>query len=179
MVGLRSLTVSMAASPLPADLGRQVVGLCSEAYAEPFDQYLRDVGPGVHLLGTLDGVLVAHVMWVVRLLEPGALGPLRCAYVEAMATRPAHQRRGHASTLLRKLPALLDGFDLAALSPSDPAFYARLGWQQWRGPMFVRQEDQLTATPDEGLMVLRLPKTPPALSLDDPIVAPWRPGEVW
>jgi hypothetical protein len=34
-------------------------------------------------------------------------------------------------------------------------------------------------TPDEQVMVLRLPRTPAGLSLDAPLSAEWREGEFW
>ena len=69
-------------------------------------------------------------------------------------------------------------YELAALSPATEGLYARLGWRFWRGPLSIRTETGLIPTPDEQVMFLRLPKTPP---LDDtlPLSAEWRPGEVW
>ena len=76
------------------------------------------------------------------------------------------------------LAGAITAYDIAALSPSDPAFYARLGWELWRGPLAVATDAGITPTPDEEVMILRLPKTPP-LDLHGTLVAPWRPGDVW
>ena len=154
-----------------------ILALCTRAYEEPFAEYLAPFGDATHVIATVDGELVSHAMWVPRTLtHRGA--PLRTAYVEAVATEPAHQRRGHATHILRALAAAITNFDLGVLSPSDEAFYARLGWESWRGPQAVAEGDAVTPTPDEEVMILRLPRTPP-LDLDGPLVAPWRPGEVW
>jgi aminoglycoside 2'-N-acetyltransferase I len=56
--------------------------------------------------------------------------------------------------------------------------YARLGWELWRGPLFVRTDAGLMPTPDEEVMILRLPRTTP-LDLDSPLSAEWREGELW
>jgi aminoglycoside 2'-N-acetyltransferase I len=156
-----------------------LIALCSEAYEEPFAQYFANIGPGMHLLGKVDGELVSHVMWVPRELHVADVGTLQTAYVEAVATLQAEQGRGYASALMRAVPAHLDVFDFAALSPSDHAWYARFGWETWRGPLSYWQQGVETPTPEEELMVLRLPRTPAALDIRAAIACDWRPGEVW
>jgi len=158
---------------------QEVLRLCSEAYEEDFAPYLEVIGPGIHLFGRIEGALVSHLMWVPRTLEVDAKLSLRTAYIEAVATRPSFQGRGFASALLRRAPAELADFDLAALSPSNAAFYQRLGWQLCQGPLHIRTSAGLEPTPGEEVMILRLPKTPPDLPLDAPLSAEWRPGEVW
>jgi aminoglycoside 2'-N-acetyltransferase I len=66
-----------------------------------------------------------------------------------------------------------------ALAPSDPAFYERLGWESWRGPLYVRKGGELVPTPGERAMVYRLPRTPRGLDLDRAVSIEWRPGEIW
>jgi aminoglycoside 2'-N-acetyltransferase I len=157
----------------------QVRALCTEAYAEDFTEILAQLGPGVHVLGWMDSLLVSHAMWVTRWLEPAGRAPLRTAYVEAVATKPAYQRRGLASELLARLAREIGDYDLGGLSPSDAGFYARLGWEPWRGPLSIRKGDATIATPEEEVMILRLPRTPPDLDLEAPLSAEWRAGELW
>lgn len=166
-------------SALGADERREVIALCDAAYEEETARYFADIGAGWHLLGRVDGVLVAHLMFVTRTLQPADGSMLRTAYVELVATHPAHQGRGHASALLRAVPALVADFDLAALSPSDEGFYARLGWTPWRGPLLVRTAGGVEPTPEETIMILRTPRTPATLDLDGALSVEWRPGEVW
>jgi aminoglycoside 2'-N-acetyltransferase I len=156
-----------------------VLELCSVAYAEAIAPYLRDIGPGIHLLGWVGKELVSHVMYVERFLQVEEAPPLRTAYIELVANHPQEQGKGYASRLLREVIARVPTFDIAALSPSDPAFYTRLGWALWRGPLFVRISEGMSPTPDEQVMVIRLPRTPPALDLDARLSIEWRPGEVW
>jgi len=174
------LTVHIAGSVAPDDpRWTAIVTLCRDAYDEDLDALLRTLRPLGHVLAWLDGELVAHACWVERALVPGAQPPLRTAFVEAVATAPAHQRRGYASAVLERLVAAVAGeFELAALAPSDPRFYERLGWQLWRGPLGIRAADGLVATPGEQVMIMRLPRTP-ALDLDGPLSAEWRAGELW
>lgn len=169
----------VASAALTATQRDAVVALCTDAYEEPFAAYLTDIGPGVHLLGTVDGQLVSHLMWVPRTLYLDGGRLLETAYVEAVATQPAAQGKGYATRLMRAVPALVEAFDLAALSPSDEAWYARLGWEMWRGPLSVREAGGVVETPDEAVMILRLPKTPTGLNVRAPLACDWRPGEVW
>ena len=158
---------------------QEIRDLCTEAYREDFSHAFELLGPGVHVIGRLDGRLVSHAMWVDRALQVGGAASLRAAYVEAVATKPAFQRRGFGTNLMRHLATAIGDYDIGALSPSDERFYARLGWEPWRGPLFIRTDAGLEPTPDEGVMVLRLENTPADLDLDSPLAAEWRPGELW
>jgi hypothetical protein len=117
-------------------------------------------------------------MWVTRWLQAGDGPLLKTAYVELVATAPAMQRRGYATSLLRYFPSQVIEFDLAALSPAPDALYTRVGWRFWRGPLAVRTAQGLVPTPEEEVMVLHLPRTP-ELDLELPLSVEWRPGEVW
>ena len=158
---------------------REIADLCTEAYREDFAGVFGLLGPGVHVFARVDGRIVSHAMWVTRELQPGTGVPLRTAYVEAVATRPACQGRGFATEVLRRLARQIQEYDLGALSPSDERFYSRIGWEPWRGPLFIRTAAGLDATPDESVMIQRTPRTPFDLNLDAPLSAEWRPGEVW
>lgn len=155
-----------------------VLALCTRAYEEDFAPYLATLPNATHVLAYRDGVLVSHAAWVTRWLQIGDRPPLHTAYVEAVATEPAYERRGYATAVLQRLAEEIRGFEIGGLSPSDTAFYARLGWAEWRGPLAIRTDQGKTETPDEALMILRLPATPD-LDLNAPISIEWREGEVW
>lgn len=175
-----SLTVEVVESKVISESTLQEIRkLCTEAYAEDFSRAFELLGPGVHVIGRLDRRIVTHAMWVDRMLQVGDHAALHAAYVEAVATSPAFQRRGFGSEIMRCLANEIRDYDLGALSPSDERFYARLGWEAWRGPLFIRTSAGLEATPDEGVMILRLARTSPGLDLNSPLSAEWRPGEVW
>jgi GNAT superfamily N-acetyltransferase len=167
-----------AGQALRAETRAALLAVCEAAYGEPMRVYLEDIGPGQHLLGLEEGVPVSHLMWVTRQLEPEGMVALRTAYVELVATAPGARGRGHATRLLETVPSLIADYDLAALSPATERLYTRLGWRYWRGPLSIRTDTGLVPTPDEQIMYLRLPSTPP---FDDtlPLSAEWRPGEVW
>lgn len=162
---------------LPEELETAIVALCTRAYEEPFAEYLAPFDDGTHLLGWLDGHLVSHLLLAPRTLHHGGRA-LRTAYVEAVATEPAMQGRGFASALLREAADLMAEYDLGVLSPSDHAFYERLGWERWRGPLMLRTATGDEPTPDEEVMYLRLPRTP-AIDPDGALACEWRPGELW
>jgi aminoglycoside 2'-N-acetyltransferase I len=80
---------------------------------------------------------------------------------------------------MRRLADEVRDYDLAALCPSSPGYYVRLGWELWRGTLFIRTPEGPVRSPeDEEVMILRLPKTPD-LDLTAPLSADWREGELW
>lgn len=171
---------SISSEGMAAATRDEVYALCRAAYEEEIEQYFVDVGPGLHLLGRVDGVLVSHAMIVERFVQVDGLPMMRTGYVELVATHPTVQGRGYGRQIMRALVPALHPFDLAALSPSMPEFYARLGWEAWRGPLFVRTEAGLVPAPDdEEIMILRLPRTPRELDLAAPLSIEWRAGEVF
>ena len=155
-----------------------VLALCDGAYEEELAALFATFVHPVHVLAYLGDTLVSHAMWVTRLLQPSTLPLLRTAYVEMVATAPAHQGRGFGTAVMQRLAAEIQDFDLGGLSTGSQSFYARLGWQSWRGPLFIRTDTVLLPVPDDSMMFLRLPKTPP-LDLTAPLSAEWRPGELW
>lgn len=156
-----------------------VIDLCNRAYAEDLSAVFESFQDGTHVLGAIDGKLITHAMWVNRWLQI-ADGPLlRTAYVELVATDPTFRRRGYATAVMLRLQQEIQDYDIGGLSPFSVAYYARLGWEQWQGQLFVRKEEERIRTPDEEeVMIFRLPKTP-NLDLYAPLSVEWREGEVW
>ena len=104
---------------------------------------------------------------------------MRTAYVEAVATDHPYRRRGYASMVMKRLAKEIIEYDLGGLSPSEPRFYQKLGWELWQGPLFIRKGDELLPSPEEEqVMILRLPGTP-EFDLRAPLSAEWREGELW
>ena len=165
-------------SQLAVEQVAAIHALCNRAYARDLTPLFKTFTDATHVLGILENSLVSHAMWVIRWLQSGNGPYLRTAYVEMVATEPLFQRRGFASLVMRRLAEAISDFDLGCLCPAEPELYAKLGWFFWRGPLFIRALDGLIPTPDEKVMVLRLPKTP-YLDLDLSLSAEWREGEVW
>lgn len=173
------LTIRLAQSAELSQPERdELLALCSRAFHCNYDVIYRTFVDPTHLLGTVDGVLVCHALWITRWLQTSTSPSLRTAFVEAVATEPACQGRGYATQVMRRLHAAIGAFDLAALSTGIPGFYRRLGWETWHGPLFIRANGDLLATPDDTVMILRLPRTP-SLNLGEPLSAEWREGELW
>ena len=163
---------------LTAEAAVEVYRLCDAAYECPTQPMFEELGPGDHLLGRAGGVLVSHLMWITRWLQPEGRPPLRTGYVEMVATHPAGQRRGYASTLLADLVPYLAAYELAALCPATDGLYHRLGWRFWQGPLHARKAGRQVPTPGERVMILATPRTPP-LDRSVPLSVEWRRGEVW
>jgi aminoglycoside 2'-N-acetyltransferase I len=158
--------------------------LCDAAWAGPGDPFGDDdwqhgLG-GVHVLVEDGGEILAHGSVVPRTLRTGEID-VATGYVEAVATWPAHRRRGHGTSVMREVTALVDGaFALGALCTSVPGFYERLGWTRWTGPTSVRVDGGERPTPEEdGGVLIRMTRSSPPLDPSAPISCDWRPGDVW
>ncbi len=173
-----SISVVPGLQLLEADKA-EILALCSLAYEEDAAPWLTTLVDPVHVIGRIEGRIISHAAWVERRLEPANLGVLRAAYIEAVATLPKAQGRGHSAKILIALSQLLGEFDIAALSPSDATFYARLGWELWKGELSVQLSSGPVASPGEAVMILRLPKTPMALDITAPLAIDGRDGESW
>lgn len=146
-----------------------IVHLCVAAHEEPdFENLFAYLpGDGLHVLAVAAGQLLGHAVVTTRWLQPGTHPLLRTAYVDAVATSPRHQGRGVGSAVMGCVAATVTDYEIACLETGRPGFYERLGWVEWRGPLGGRSGDGLVPTPDQrGVMVLRLPRTPP-LDVDD------------
>jgi aminoglycoside 2'-N-acetyltransferase I len=136
---------------------------------------------GVHWLAEGAGRIVGHASVVPRWFDVGGRR-LLVGYVEAVATHPAWRRRGVASRLLGQANAhIREQFELGALSTGVGAVYSSNGWEHWRGETWVMLATGPKRTPDEddGIMVLRTPRTPVDLDVRGPITCDWRPGDAW
>ncbi|MCE7982633.1 MAG: N-acetyltransferase [Caldilinea sp. CFX5] len=122
---------------------------------------------GRHFLAYDGAQLVSHAVVTTRWLQPAGLPLLKTAYVDAVATFPAYQGQGFGSAVMQHLAAHIADYEIACLQTERQSFYARLGWEEWRGPLAGRGAEGLIPTPDQrGVMILRLAHTPP-LTLDE------------
>lgn len=155
-------------------------GLLDAAFDGSFsdDDWDHTMG-GFHVL-VVDGGIVAHASVVERTLVAGDRS-LHTGYVEGVATAEPHRHRGLGSVVMRQAGEIIqETFELGALSTGVPEFFARLGWESWRGPTYVDAPSGRvrTADEDDGIMVLR---TSPTRDLDAtlPLTCDWRAGDVW
>lgn len=135
---------------------------------------------GVHLFLEDGEHIVSHASVVPRELETRERR-WRTGFVEAVATRPDAQGRGHGTTVMRAAgDHIRTSYELGSLSTGEHAFYERLGWRRWRGTTGVRMDDGPTLTPleDDGVMVL-LTEASATIDVTGLITCEWRPGDVW
>lgn len=169
---------------LTPQLLAELTRLCEAAFEESFAGAWDAVGPGVHVMASVDGRVVAHALIVDRRLYVGGEMDvaLDTGYVEHVATLPVEQRRGHGAAVMREVNRIIgDEYVVGGLATGSNAFYERLGWETWRGPTSVRMADGervRSASEDGGVMVLRTARTPP-IPLDEPIAVDWRAGQPW
>ena len=135
---------------------------------------------GVHFVVDEEGRIVSHASVVERELHAGD-DRLKTGYIEAVATLPSRQGRGHASRLMNAAEELIEGrFELGALSSAGTTLYARRGWMPWLGETYVRTERGLVRTPeDDDALYVRLTPSSPELDLSASISCEWRPGDPW
>ncbi|MEV4442284.1 GNAT family N-acetyltransferase [Streptomyces sp. NPDC049577] len=167
-------------------LDAAALGAVRDLLDEAFDGDFSDadwdhtVG-GMHVLVWSDGLLVAHGSLVQRRLLHGGHA-LSAGYVEGVAVRAGHRRRGHASAVMDALEGVLrrGGYRLGALGAADEAvpLYTGRGWRPWRGPTSVLAPTGVRRTPEEDGSVFVLP-VDAALDLDGELTCDWRPGDVW
>jgi len=159
-----------------------IIQLCIAAHQEEDFQNLFSYVPsgGLHFLAYRDEVLVGHALVTTRWLQPEGHPILKTAYVDAVATLPAYQGNGYGSALLRRLAGEIAGeYAIACLETERTAFYSRLGWEVWRGPLAGRNAHGLVPTPDQtGVMVLRLEEIP-TLDLDRGLTIECQSGRIW
>ena len=157
-----------------------IISLCNRAYEEDLEPLFNTFRTATHVLGYYAQRLVSHAMWVNRWLQAGKIISL-CAllilrwwpqrrYIAAVACL--------ATAIMQRVADEIQDFDLSALSPFSVAYYERLDWQLWHGPLFIRTDSGVIPTPEEEVMILRLPRTP-NLNINDPLSAEWREGELW
>jgi aminoglycoside 2'-N-acetyltransferase I len=178
----QSSSVTFAATEaLNAETRSAIIQLCIAAHDEEDFQHLFSYIPagGRHFLAYRAGELVSHAVVTTRWLQPEALPILKTAYVDAVATLPAYQGRGYGSAVMQHLAQNIADSEIACLETDRPAFYTRLGWERWRGPLAGRSEEGLIPTPDQtGVMILRLERTP-ALDLDSALTIESQEGRIW
>jgi aminoglycoside 2'-N-acetyltransferase I len=135
---------------------------------------------GMHFIVEHEGRIVSHGSVIARELHTGD-HRLSTGYVEAVATLPSRQGRGHGSKVMRAIGEHIDRtYEMGALDTGIAGFYEPLGWSLWKGPTFVRMERGPEPTPDEdGSVLVRLTPTTPHLDLTSELSCDWRAGDVW
>jgi aminoglycoside 2'-N-acetyltransferase I len=158
-----------------------LVELCTVANQEDFSRlffYLPT--DGLHFIAYFDEQIVSHAVVTTRWVQPERRPVLRTAYVDALATLPAYQRRGFGTAVMREAISQIAEYDLGCLKTNRAAFFERLGWQRWRGPRAARGPDgSLTPAPDQpDILILRLASTP-LLDLDRLLTIETQTGRIW
>jgi len=176
-----SISVTSARTEdLNAATRASIIQVCVAAHQEDdFNHLFTYISAGgIHAFAYRAQELVSHAVVTTRWLQPEGLPILRTAYVDAVATLPAYQGQGIGSRVMRQLVSLLDDFEIACLETDRVSFYARLGWEEWRGPLAGRTATELLPTPDQkGIMILRLARTPP-LDIDGSLTIEYD-GRIW
>src|SRR5437868_3109544 len=175
------IVTSARTEDLDAATRASIIQVCIAAHQEDaFNHLFTTYIPagGIHAFAYRAQELVSHAVVTTRWLQPEGLPLLRTAYVDAVATLPAYQGQGIGSTLMRHLATVLSDFEMACLQTERVSFYARLGWEVWRGPLAGRRATELLPTPDQkGVMILRLARTPP-LDVESLLVIEYN-GRIW
>lgn len=173
------LRVALTADLAPATL-RAARALLDAAFGQFADEDWEHCLGGVHALALVDGEPVGHAALVQRRLLYGGRA-LRTGFVEGVAVRADHRRRGHAGAMIAALERIVrGGYDLGALSASDAgaALYTARGWLPWTGPTFALTPDGIRRTADDDGTVHVLPVSMP-LDRTAPLTCDWRDGDVW
>ena len=167
---------------MPDGLKWQVIDVCTAAFDSSYEglfSYLPT--DAIHVMGHHAGKVISHVVITERWCRAGTGPDLRCAYFDAVATRPEEQGNGYgAQTLEFAIRLCAERFSLCALS-ADAAigWYERLGFLRWMGPLSIETPDGLsTHTTPPSITVLVFPLVE-HLDLNLPLRGNWRPGLGW
>lgn len=158
-----------------------VIDLCIAAHdTEEFRKLFTFIpSGGRHFLAYRGHELVSHAVVTTRWVQPAGHDVLKTAYIDAVSTLPQYQSLGYASAAMNRLAAEIGDYEIGCLQTDRTTFYERLGWEVWRGPLAGRSDDGLIPTPEQrGVMVLRLPSTPP-LDLDKQLTIERQPERIW
>jgi aminoglycoside 2'-N-acetyltransferase I len=176
-----TIVVVLATEDLSEAQRSSVIDVCIAAHENDDFRNLFTFIPsgGRHFLAYRGPELVSHAVVTTRWVQPEGQRVLKTAYVDAVATRPTYQGQGHASAVMDRLAATIDDYEIACLQTDRPGFYDRLGWEVWRGTLAGRSEHGLIPTPRQrGVMVLRLPRTPP-LDMETQLTIEVQPERIW
>jgi aminoglycoside 2'-N-acetyltransferase I len=154
-----------------------VIELCSAVFECDYSYYMNLPLERSHVLGYVEGVLVAHALWLDRRLQVGDGVWQTAAYVEGVATREGYRGLGYASALMQRLQEEISDYAFGALSPRVPEWYERLGWVRWQGPLRIVKDGQVADTPD-CVLVYRTPRTG-HLDVTAALTGEWRPFDPW
>lgn len=177
-----SITLTLARTEdLDPATRASIIQVCIAAHLEEDFNNLFSYIPsgGRHFLAYREVELVSHAVITTRWLQPEGETILKTAYVDAVATSPAYQGQGYGSAVMRHLAENIADYEIACLETEAIAFYERLGWEVWRGPLAGRSEQGLIPTPEQkGVMILRLAQTP-LLNLDGPLTIECQGDRIW
>ena len=158
-----------------------VTDLCIAAHDNEAFRDLFNFIPsgGRHFLGYLGAELVSHAVVTTRWAQPEGERILKTAFVDAVSTAPTYQGRGFGGSVMQHLGAGVPDYELGCLQTDRPKFYERVGWELWLGPLGGRDGDSVIPTPDQrGVMILRLPSTPP-LDTAKGLTIERQPSRIW
>jgi aminoglycoside 2'-N-acetyltransferase I len=176
------MTITFAQTEaLDAATRSAIIQVCVAAHQEADFNNLFAYIPagGRHFLAYYGAQLVSHAVVTTRWLQPANQPLFKTAYVDAVATLPPYQGKGYGSGVMRHLADNIADYEIACLETDIPAFYARLGWELWRGALAGRSEEGLIPTPTQtGIMILRLTRTP-VLELDRGLTIECQGGRIW
>lgn len=172
------LVTTDALSATVAAASRRLMDLAFDDFTD--DDWTHALGGWHAVIGADEGV-VAHGAVVPRAIVVGSR-EYRAGYVEAVAVQPDLQGTGLGTSVMAAIDDLIRmHFQLGVLSTGEWHFYERLGWERWRGPVFVRGRDGRlvrAADEDDGVMVLRCAATAD-IDPTAPIACDERTGDSW
>ena len=179
---MNSVRVFTSEELAAAGLRQAVIDVCLAAHEDDEFRYMftKYFPSGARHFLAYDGdTLVSHAVVSTRGVQPEGLPILRTAFVDAVSTLPSRQNQGYGSATMQRLAEKIGDYEIGCLQTDRTSFYAHLGWEEWRGPLAGRSDDGLIPTPDQrGVMVLRLPNTPP-LDLDAALTIERQPERIW
>ena len=144
-----------------AEADPEVLARVRELLDDAFDDYAdtdwQNALGGRHVVVTEHDTVVAHASVVPRRIDVGER-TVRTGTSNRSRPRPGREGLGLGSLAMTEIAAIVRReYEMGALSTARNDFYARLGWERWQGPTFVR--DGRRPSPHRGRR--RRPHGPP------------------
>lgn len=159
---------------------QQLNALFIDAFEQNFsDDDFEHLYGGIHIIASANTIIIGHAALIPRTIHIDG-SPYQVGYIEGVAVASTYQRQGIGAQIMRQITDMAaHDFVVAMLSTGEHDFYARFGWQRFKGESYVDNHGTIerTADEDEGLMVLTN-----LTHLNQPGIAwvcDWRTGDVW
>lgn len=128
-------TIEVAAGRQLSERDRSgLISLCTRAFADDFSNLFARRPNARHVVIRIDNRIVGHGCWEPLPVSISSVTSIS-AWISAVAVEPTLRRSGIGTGIMSAIESDCERMQLGLLSAAEPAFYVRLGWRRWMGPV--------------------------------------------